>query len=115
ATTWWLFVLFAVARWLAPKPIARAMVAALVAYTVSAALWWWLPAMPVLTNAQTSVAEQIIAANGIDVGALSGGDANDDESNDEESNAPSEPTFDAETVMYDQPALLDAALAKIRP
>jgi hypothetical protein len=121
ATTWWLFVLFAVARWLAPKPIARAIVAALVAYAVSAALWWWLPAMPVLTNAQTSVAEQIIAANGIDVDALSGGDAigdyndNDDDANDDESNAPSEPTFDAETVMYDQPALLDAALAKIRP
>ena len=48
---WWLFVLFAFARWLAPKPIARAIAAALVAYAVSAAIWWWVPAMPVLTSA----------------------------------------------------------------
>ena len=115
---WWLFVLFAFARWLAPKPIARAIAAALVAYAVSAAIWWWVPAMPVLTNADTTVAEQLLAANAVDIGALSKDTANgndEEDTDDDEAGAPAEPAFDAETVMYDQPALLDAALAKVRP
>ena len=102
---WWLFVLLVVAHWLAPRSVGRALVAALLGYAVSAAAWWWLPAMPVLTTAKVAVPPVAVV------------DAPKDSSEDDEDDADSakEPDFDAEAVIYNQRDLLDAATAKLRP
>ena len=102
---WWLFVLLVVAHWLAPRSIPRALVAALLGYAVSAAAWWWLPSMPVLTTADIETPE-IVAT---DTPTSSDDDADDD------ADSAKEPEFDAEEVMYNQRDLLSAATAKLRP
>jgi hypothetical protein len=107
---WWLLVLLAFAHWLSPRHLLRVLGAALLAYAVSAAAWWWLPESPLLSAA--SVSDEIAtltdsADKDAQVDGKSPSDAEDD-------NEPAS-SFDAEAVMYDQPALLDAALAKIVP
>ncbi|MEO5626742.1 MAG: C13 family peptidase [Dokdonella sp.] len=110
ARAWWFLVLLAFAHWLSPRPLLRVLGAAVLAYAVSAAAWWWLPESPLLNSASTSD-EIAPLANSADKetqdDAKSQTDADDDTA--------STPGFDAEAVMYDQPALLDAALAKIAP
>jgi len=107
---WWLLVLIAVAHWLAPRSLIRTVVAALLGYAVSAAIWWWLPAMPLLTTAtdSTAIAETDTDSNAQTIAK----DDGDDEDNDDSS---SKPDFDAEQVMYDQSDLLDSAIAKLKP
>lgn len=105
---WWFLVLLGFAHWLRPRGLARALGAALLAYAVSAAAWWWLPESDLVT---ANAPEEIIAAAASDdvkapVDAKVPDDADD--------NSEATPAFDAEAVMYDQPALLDAALAKLK-
>ena len=92
---WWLVVLFAIARWLAPRNPGHAAAAGLLGFAVSAALWWWLPALPLLTTAK--VAAPVPAK-------VTAPELPDDA-----------PTFDAEQVIYNQQSLLDEAEAKLKP
>lgn len=98
ARGWWFLVLLVVAHWLAPRGFGRTLLAAVLAYAVSAAAWWWMPVPSLLVTvtppADTAIADEAVAG------------------------APAEataPDFDAEQVMYRQPALLDAAIARILP
>jgi hypothetical protein len=106
---WWLLVLIVVAHWLAPRSVGRALIAALLGFAVSAAAWWWLPTMPILTTANDA-ATATIATTESDAAT----DAADDDQDADESSA-KEPDFDAEEVMYNQPKLLAAAVAKLKP
>lgn len=108
ARAWWFLVLLAFAHWLAPRHLLHALGAALLAYAVSAAAWWWLPESPMLAAA--SVSDEIATlASKVDA------DTRDNAESKSEGDSEPTPGFDAEAVMYDQPALLDAALAKIAP
>ncbi|MEO7325713.1 MAG: C13 family peptidase [Dokdonella sp.] len=110
ARAWWFLVLLAFAHWLSPRQLLRVVGAALLAYAVSAAAWWWLPESPLLSAVSTSeeIAPLMDSADT---------DTHDDAKSQTDADDDNEPTpnFDAEAVMYDQPALLDAALAKIAP
>jgi hypothetical protein len=106
---WWLLVLIVVAHWLAPRSIGRALIAALLGYAVSAAVWWWLPTMPILATASDDGATARIASTDSD----SATDGADDQ--DADASSAKEPDFDAEEVIYNQPKLLDAAIAKLKP
>lgn len=97
---WWLLALLVLARWLAPHGLMRNLGAALLAWIVSTASVWWPLTVPTQSGTDTGiVAVDDDASNGTD------GAAEPDE----------EPEFDAEKLMYDQPALLDAALARLKP
>ena len=102
---WWFVVLAVFAHRLAPRHIGHVLLAAVLAYAVSAATWWYLPSSPLLTPAAqriASIADIQHSAGAADETATP--DATDQQA-----------TFDAEQVMYDQPALLNAALARITP
>ena len=99
---WWLFVLIALARALSPKPLARALFAAVVAFVVSAVPWWWLPDAPMIVQDRAALVAQAAAE------AAAEGNVPVDEGEVAEA-------FDAEAVMYDQPRLLDAAIAALEP
>jgi hypothetical protein len=105
---WWFFVLLAYAHWLAPRDLVRTLMATVLAYAVSAAAWWWLPTPPLLATAV--VESDTIVATGND-------DTTPDTtpSTDTDSSASAQTEFDAEEAMYAQPALLDAALSKLKP
>jgi hypothetical protein len=95
AAAWWLVMLAIYARRLMPRRPARALLAAVLAWLVSAAPWIWLPADPPL----------IAVGDGIAV--VDGPPAE----------APAEQpphAIDPEQVMFDQRALLDARLAALR-
>jgi hypothetical protein len=110
---WWFFSLLVFAHWLAPRHLARVIGASLLAYLVSAALWWWLPASPLLATATAPIAA---TEESTDAAAPASADAsNDAESDASPDDETAEPDFDAEKLMYEQPALLDAALAKLAP
>lgn len=103
---WWFLVLLAFVHWLAPRGLLHAVACATLAYAVSAAVWWWLPQSPLLLAAPT-----VVEATPDTVDA--------DEATDTAAATPAEEDakadFDAEQAMYAQPALLDAALAKLAP
>ncbi|HEY0230595.1 MAG TPA: C13 family peptidase [Dokdonella sp.] len=116
---WWFLVLLVFAHWLAPRGLGRVVAAAVLAYAVSAAAWWWLPASSLLTTAALQTDEetdsggdiaQTLAQNSTtpDTGTGTPADPSSSEQADEAD-------FDAEKLMYEQPALLDAALAKLTP
>lgn len=96
---WWFVVLAAFARRLAPQPFGRVLAAAALAYAVTAAAWWWLPSSPLISHAGAST-----GATGL---PLLGGDG--------DAGVDHAPSFDAEEVMFNQRALLDSALARLRP
>jgi len=96
ARFWWLAVLFGVARWLAPKLRGRAVLAAFLGFAVSAMPWWWLPPASILTTATApspAVPTPAALPKSLDT----------------------TPEFDAEDVIYNQQALLDDAIAKLKP
>lgn len=100
---WWLFVLFTLARWLLGRGVGRALAAALLAYAVSAAVWWWLPGAPMFVETPggrsgSNVGSDVVARTGFDGEAAEEG-----------------PAFDPEYVMYDQPRLLEEAIAALAP
>ena len=101
---WWFFVLLAFAHWLAPRGLGHAVATAALAYVVSAAAWWWLPGSALVEHAAPA-AVRGDAEPDDDANTTPSPTAQDDD----------EPSFDAEAAMYAQPALLDAALAKLRP
>jgi hypothetical protein len=104
---WWLLVLIVVAHWLAPRSLGRTLIAALLGYAVSAAAWWWLPTMPILATTSDTATE---------AGAATDSDSTTDADNqDADESSSKEPDFDAEEVIYNQPKLLDAAIAKLKP
>lgn len=94
---WWFLVLLVFAHWLAPQRFGRSSLAAVLAYAVSAAAWWWLPAPSLLAN----VDEDEVA------GTTDGQIENKGEA------PPAK--FDTEAVMFGQRELLDAALQRIAP
>lgn len=97
---WWFVVLAVFARWLAPQRLPRVLAVAALAYAVSAAAWWWLPASPLLTPLVTTTERTPQPP------MPPGGDGAD---------AAQAPDFDAEEVMFNQRTLLDVALAKLKP
>ena len=108
---WWLLVLIAVAHWLSPRSLIRTVIAAVLGYAVSAAMWWWLPAMPLLTTASNSVTTAIAQIDtDTDTQPVTKDDGDDEETDD----SSSKPDFDAEQVMYDQSDLLDAAIERVK-
>lgn len=104
---WWFFVVLVFAHWLAPRSLAHAVGSAALAYAVSAAAWWWLPGAALVEQATLSLPTAQTADTGDDQG--------DDAKPGSTTGGEDVPTFDAEAAMYAQPALLDAALAKLRP
>lgn len=101
---WWLLMLLVFANWLAPHHFVRMCWSALLAYGAFAFAWMSLPTNLPLGPSHAAM----LAAAGTQDDA--DGNAPDDDA------APAEtPAFDAEKLMYDQPALLEAALAKLKP
>ena len=103
---WWLLVLFTLARWLMPRRVGRALLAAALAFMVSAAPWWWLPGMPVFVTAESAGAG--IGADFSDVLAQGGFDG-------EPADEAAVIAFDPEFVIYDQPRMLENALGALHP
>lgn len=106
---WWFFVLLVVAHGLLPRSFGRAVLASVLAFLVSAASWWFLPSVSLVRSgagiefdAAASVAQPTDAA--ADQTSAGPDDAQDQT-----------PAFDPEQVMFDQGALLDAALARLAP
>jgi len=110
---WWFLVLLVVAHWLAPRSLGRVLVATVLAYGVSAAAWWWLPQRPLLDTVVT--ADDAATDTDAEDDAPAAGSKADTAAADTADDSSSTPTFDAEAVMYNQSALLDAAIAKLRP
>ncbi len=106
ANLWWFLVLLAFTHWLAPRGLGRALVAALLSYTVWAAAAWWLPAVPLLQAPNASNADVT------DSGSTGMTPSNDETA---QTSAAPQPTFDPEQVMFNQRPLLDAALGKLQP
>ena len=108
ARSWWFFVLLAFAHWLAPRGLGHALGSAVLAYAVSAAAWWWLPQSPLVRTMAV-----VQAPAGEQDGDAKMNTEQDEAAADDATGAKNE--FDAEAAMYAQPALLDAALAKLKP
>lgn len=108
---WWFFVLLVFVHWLAAGSFARVLGVAVLAYAVSAAAWWWLPAAaPIRASAPTEAPVDAGEPGSTSPPAAdTTGEPGDDEQH------ASAPSFDAEEVMFNQRALLDAALAKLEP
>jgi len=68
-----------------------------------------LPAMPLLTTSKNEVAS---AVDGSDEATSSGDEDEDQQTSTKDAD---EPGFDAEQVIYNQPALLDDAISKLKP
>ncbi len=101
---WWFFVLLAFAHWLAPRGLAHATGSAILAFLVSASASW-LPDSALVEHDNP----QVVQVDADTVDEPSGTPAQPAQADDDE------PAFDAEAAMYAQPALLEAALAKLRP
>lgn len=104
---WWFLVLIRLSRWLMPRRLPVAVLAAMLAYAISAMPWWWLPGAPLITQdpgraqaAQASPADETDAIT--DTGF-------DDEAYDDAAD------FDPEQLMFDQPGLLADAIDRLRP
>jgi len=101
---WWLIVVFAFARRLAPRQLGYAATAGILGFAVSAGMWWWLPALPLLTTAKDVAPTAVVTTA-------------PESPSDDDDNGPDDttPTFDAEQVIYNQQNLLDEAEAKLKP
>ena len=101
---WWLIVVFAFARRLAPRQLGYAATAGILGFAVSAGMWWWLPALPLLTTAKEVAPTAVVTTA-------------PESPSDDDDNGPDDttPTFDAEQVIYNQQNLLDEAEAKLKP
>ncbi|MEO8011922.1 MAG: hypothetical protein ABI650_09785, partial [Dokdonella sp.] len=100
AQTWWLFVLFGIARWLTGGRLLRALPAALIGFAVSAMPWFVLPGAPIYVVDSAALAAQ---QTDLDTSAVTTG-AEDPV-----------PKIDAEHVLYDQSRMLDSAFAALTP
>ena len=102
---WWLLILIGLARWLMPKRLPRAVLAAFLAFAISAMPWWWMTAAPLIMQGQQSAqqieepaASDALVDNGFDAAAEQ--DASD---------------FDPEQLMFDQPHLLGSVIDALKP
>lgn len=96
---WWLLMLLAFAHWLAPRPLLRLAWSTALAFAVFVLTWGCLPSnLPLAT-----------APNAARIETSDVADAETPTDHDSEPAA-----FDAERLMYDQPALLDAALSSLQ-
>ena len=104
---WWLFVLVTVARWLRPRGLPLAVFAGLLAFAISAMPWQWIPAAPLIMH--DALAQQAQDAAGMDdrdsIGGSGFEDVQDDGTN----------AFDAEQLMFDQPAMIASAISSLLP
>lgn len=100
---WWLLILIGITRLLVARIGWRALVAAVMAFAVSGAAWWFLPGQPIFT---TQVVEEAIAA------PQQSSEAVIDST---QADIFAAPSFNAEQLMFDQSRLLDNALAAIKP
>jgi hypothetical protein len=65
-------------------------------------MWWWLPALPLLTTAKQAAPAAIVTTT-------------PESPSDDSEPGDATPSFDAEQVIYNQQNLLDAAEAKLKP
>ncbi|MFZ1796965.1 MAG: C13 family peptidase [Dokdonella sp.] len=104
---WWLLVMVALARWLLPARLTMSLLAAALAFAISALPWQWIPAASPIMQDQ-SAAARVSAASEADSIAGAGFEA-----------AAEEPgiefDFDPEQLMFDQPKLLGAAIDALQP
>lgn len=105
---WWLPVLLRLATWLAPKRLSRSVLAAMLAYTVSAALWWWLPSISLMAQVEAGPAADW-TLDDADRITGTGFDGSIEESDETWID------FDPEAVIYDQPRLLQSAIDSLKP
>ncbi len=103
---WWLLVLFALARWLLPRRLPMNLLAAVLAFAVSAMPWWWIPGAPLIMHDQVAKARSATDASNNDAIVETGFDA---EIADEGL------SFDPEQLMFDQPQLLGSAINALQP
>lgn len=99
---WWLLILIGITRLLVSHIGWRAMLAAVMAFAVSGAAWWFLPGQSIFATQVVQVAAPLdpdVAGNA-------------DEIEDDVVQAPS---FNAEAVMFNQASLLRDALDAIKP
>ncbi len=100
---WWLLMLVVFAHWLAPQHFARMAWSALLAFGLFAFAWICLPSNLPLASVHAAATTETPEAP---AGSTVDGQASDE----------SETwAFDAEKLMYDQSARLDAALANLLP
>ncbi|MEZ5461713.1 C13 family peptidase [Dokdonella sp.] len=100
---WWFPVLLRLATWLAPGRLPRSLLAAILAYAISAVPWWWLPGASLIVQDQAALAAQgmqEVPDRIVDAGF-------DDLADDIEETWFD---FDAEAVIYDQPRLMASAI-----
>lgn len=97
---WWLLILFGITRLLVPRVNVRSFVAALMAFAVSGAVWWFLPGQSIFATQTVQAATAPQPAVATADPALA-----DDDS----------PSFNPEEVMFDQSNLLGNALDAIKP
>ena len=105
---WWWFVLIALARWLLPRRLPMTLLAATLAYAVSAVSWWWIPGAPLVL--QDSAAMAAAASDGDEDGEdaiVEGGF--------EQESTEQGVVFDAEQLMFDQARLLQSAIDALHP
>lgn len=93
---WWLLVLLVFTHWLAPRSLARTLGVALIAYAVTVVSWALPIASVWMPSSEVAAADQDSPPNGA------------------EAETDVSPAFDAEKLMYDQPALLDTALTALK-
>ena len=102
---WWLLILIGLARWLMPRHLPRAVLAALLGFAISAMPWWWMTAAPLIMQDQKNV-QQIEEPAAEDSVVDSGFEADSEQV---------ALDFDAEQLMFDQPHLLGSAIDALKP
>ncbi|MGB0135002.1 C13 family peptidase [Dokdonella sp.] len=105
---WWFPVLLRLATWLAPKRLFRSILAAMLAYAVSAAPWWWLPNASVIVQVETDLSAGWMQDDADQISGT-GFDGSADE------NGEFLVSFDPEAVIYAQPRLLQSAIDSLTP
>ncbi|TAH47618.1 MAG: hypothetical protein EYC71_00620 [Gammaproteobacteria bacterium] len=99
---WWLFALFAIARWLQPRRQLANLAAAAVAFAVSALPWQWIPVVPLVEQDYEALAA-LENPTGDDITGTGF---------EEDSNTLA---FNPEDLMYAQPLLMQNAIATLKP
>lgn len=104
STYWWLPALFTIARWLCPPRFGIRLAAALAAFAVSALPWNWIPAVPLIDQDYEALTPEEPIDGSYD-GIVGSGFESD----------AAAISFDPERLMFEQPRLLDAAIATLKP
>ena len=105
---WWFPVLLRLATWLAPARLPKSILAAILAYAISAVPWWWLPSAPLVAEIEAMPTADEMAE---DTDRIVQGGFEDTVDGEESYWI----DFDPEAVIYDQPRLLESAIDKLQP